>query len=114
MQIDWGVVWRFVWPILKEMLVAFLIALLALLGYDKYVPSRFVRRADEPRDGSWAAMFDRRLGTVADAVVARRRAAEDAAGKVLSENMTMGGRDPGRGAAGSAATVRPDARKRRE
>jgi len=41
--IDWNAVWAFVWPILKEGIIAFLVALLALLGYDKLVPSRYVR-----------------------------------------------------------------------
>lgn len=41
--IDWNAVWAFVWPILKEGIIALLIAVLALLGYDKYVPSRYTR-----------------------------------------------------------------------
>lgn len=31
MSIDWGAVWRFVWPVLREALIAFLLALLAWL-----------------------------------------------------------------------------------
>ena len=41
--VDWKAVWEFLWPILKEGLIAFLVALLALLGYDKFVPSRYLR-----------------------------------------------------------------------
>jgi len=52
--IDWAAVWAFVWPILKQGLIAGLVALLGLLGYDKYVPSRFVRREETPRPGSGA------------------------------------------------------------
>ena len=44
MNVDWGAVWAFVWPILKEAFIAFLMALLALLGYDQVVPSRYGRR----------------------------------------------------------------------
>ncbi len=40
---DWSEIWPVVWPILREMLIAGLVALLALLGYDKSVPSRYVR-----------------------------------------------------------------------
>lgn len=43
-SIDWGAVWEFLWPILKEGIIAFLMALLALLGYDQLVPSRYMRR----------------------------------------------------------------------
>nr|MBC7245604.1 hypothetical protein [Chloroflexota bacterium] len=44
-EIDWSAVWAFVWPILKQALIAFLVALLALLGYDKKVASaRYVAR----------------------------------------------------------------------
>jgi hypothetical protein len=49
-KIDWPAVWEFVWPILKEGLIALLIAVLALLGYDKYVPSRYVRRENEKEE----------------------------------------------------------------
>jgi hypothetical protein len=34
MHFDWALIWAFVWPILKQALIAFLVALLALLGYD--------------------------------------------------------------------------------
>lgn len=37
MNIDWSAVWAFLWPIVREALIAFLIALLTLLGYDKNV-----------------------------------------------------------------------------
>jgi hypothetical protein len=50
--VDWKAVWEFLWPILKEGLVALLIALLSLLGYDKLVPSRYVR--DRGRKGGEA------------------------------------------------------------
>jgi hypothetical protein len=41
MEIDWGAVWAFLWPILREALIALLMAILALLGYDKNVlPAR--------------------------------------------------------------------------
>ena len=46
-EVDWAAVWRFVYPILKEGLVALLMAMLALLGYDKIVPSRYARRSGE-------------------------------------------------------------------
>ena len=42
-QIDWPRVWQAVWPILREGLIAGLIAILALLGYDGLVPSRYYR-----------------------------------------------------------------------
>jgi len=42
--VDWKAVWEFVWPILKEGLIALLVAILALLGYDSFVPSRYERR----------------------------------------------------------------------
>ena len=37
MSVDWGAVWLFVWPILKQAIIAFLMAVLALLGYDREV-----------------------------------------------------------------------------
>jgi hypothetical protein len=46
-KIEWPAVWEFMWPILKEGLIALLIAILALLGYDKYIPSRYMRRENE-------------------------------------------------------------------
>ena len=53
--IDWRAVWEFLWPILKEGLIALLMALLALLGYDKFVPSRYVRdmalRTEQGKNG---------------------------------------------------------------
>jgi hypothetical protein len=43
MSVDWGVIWAFVWPILRQALIAFLVALLALLGYDRQVlPARLL------------------------------------------------------------------------
>ena len=41
---DWLLMWEFLWPVLREGLIALLVSLLALLGYDKVVPSRFKRR----------------------------------------------------------------------
>ena len=55
-SIDWNAVLRFVWPIVREGLVALLVAILALLGYDKVVPSRFVRMPPEERDGFMAGV----------------------------------------------------------
>ncbi|MBC7234036.1 MAG: hypothetical protein H5T68_12435 [Chloroflexi bacterium] len=40
LKIDWGAVWAFLWPILKQALIALLVALLSLLGYDKAVAAR--------------------------------------------------------------------------
>ena len=48
-EIDWGAVWAFVWPILKQALIAALVAILGLLGYDKYVPSRYERHEGRPK-----------------------------------------------------------------
>jgi hypothetical protein len=45
MAINWAEVWAFVWPILRQGLVALLVSILALLEYDKIVPSRYARRA---------------------------------------------------------------------
>jgi hypothetical protein len=42
-SVDWRALWEWLWPIVREGLVAFLTALLALLGYDRYVPSRYYR-----------------------------------------------------------------------
>jgi len=36
-KIDWALIWAFVWPILKQALIAFLVAVLALLGYDDVI-----------------------------------------------------------------------------
>jgi hypothetical protein len=41
--LDWELVWAFLWPILRQGLIALLMALLTMLGYDKFVPSRFER-----------------------------------------------------------------------
>ena len=43
MELDWEMIWAFLWPMLREGLIALLVAVLALLGYDKVVPSRFKR-----------------------------------------------------------------------
>jgi len=43
--VNWAEVWAFVWPILKQGLVALLVSILALLEYDKIVPSRYARRS---------------------------------------------------------------------
>jgi hypothetical protein len=40
---DWKEIWPIIWPILREGLIAILVAILALLGYDKAVPSRYFR-----------------------------------------------------------------------
>ena len=45
MTVNWSEVWAFLWPILKQGLVALLVSVLALLEYDKIVPSRYARRA---------------------------------------------------------------------
>lgn len=45
--INWSAVWTFVWPILKQGLIALLVAVLALLGYDEWVPSRYGRRGSD-------------------------------------------------------------------
>jgi hypothetical protein len=50
--VDWGLVWEFLWPILRQGLIALLMALLAVLGYDKVVPSRF------ERDGGAASLVE--------------------------------------------------------
>jgi hypothetical protein len=43
MSFNWPTVWAFLWPILREALIAFLVALLTLLGYDRQVlPSRIL------------------------------------------------------------------------
>ncbi len=40
---NWQDVWAFVWPILKQALIALLVAVLALLGYDaKVLPGRLL------------------------------------------------------------------------
>lgn len=88
MVIDWNAIWRFAWPILKEMLVALLMALLALLGYDKYVPSRLARRPDAPSAGSFASGLDLRLRTLVEGLN-RRSALPDDPGRVIRENQTM-------------------------
>jgi hypothetical protein len=48
-SIDWGAVWQFVAPIVREAVIALLMAVLALLGYDKVVPSRFARLGREEK-----------------------------------------------------------------
>ena len=40
---NWEAIWVFVWPILKQAFIAFLVAVLALLGYDRAVlPARLL------------------------------------------------------------------------
>jgi hypothetical protein len=87
MTIDWSEVWRLAWPILKEMLVALLMALLTLLGYDRYVPSRLARRSDAPETGSFASGLDMRLRTIAEGLN-RRGSQQVDPGRTISENMT--------------------------
>lgn len=45
MTVNWSEVWAFLWPILKQGLIAALVSVLGLLGYDRIVPSRFARRS---------------------------------------------------------------------
>ena len=49
---DWARIWEFMWPIVREGLIALLISLLALLGYDKKVPSRYARFGRETGDAA--------------------------------------------------------------
>ena len=56
---DWALVWEFLWPILRQGLIALLMAILALLGYDKVVPSRF------ERSGGAAAVEEELAGVMA-------------------------------------------------
>jgi len=49
--VDWEVVWEFVWPVLKQGVIALLISLLALLGYDKVIPSRYARGKKSSKKG---------------------------------------------------------------
>ena len=114
MNINWSEIWRLAWPILKEMLVALLMALLALLGYDKYVPSRLARRSDAPSAGSFASGLDLRLRTIADGLN-RRSTLPDGPGRRLSESITLdvARRLAGQGMASSSVGQQrgPDARK---
>ena len=48
---DWKAVWEFMWPIVKQGLIALLMAILTLLGYDKYIPSRSVRGPKSGKKG---------------------------------------------------------------
>ena len=45
---DWGKFWEIAWPIVRQGLIALLISLLGLLGYDRLVPSRSVRAGKAP------------------------------------------------------------------
>jgi len=63
MEIEWTELWKFAWPILRQGLIALLLALLTLLGYDKYVPSRLTRSGD----------FDAVLGAAVDAKLAEKK-----------------------------------------
>jgi hypothetical protein len=47
-SIHWAEVWAFLWPILKQGLIALLVSILGLMGYDKIVPSRYARRSADP------------------------------------------------------------------
>ena len=38
--------WPLVWPVVRQMLIALLVTILSLLGYDTVVPSRFVRKKE--------------------------------------------------------------------
>jgi len=78
-EVDWAAVWRFLYPILKEGLIALLMAVLALLGYDKIVPSRYARRSGE-RGTPEAAVYalslrnnGRAVHAVADASTLHRK-----------------------------------------
>jgi hypothetical protein len=43
MNMDWKIVWAFLWPILKQALIALLVAILAILGYDtRVLPKRIL------------------------------------------------------------------------
>jgi uroporphyrinogen-III decarboxylase len=40
---DWKIVWAFLWPILKQAVIALLVAILAILGYDaRILPGRLL------------------------------------------------------------------------
>jgi hypothetical protein len=56
---NWEELWSVIWPILKETLIAALIAILALLGYDKYVPSRHWRKPFPPEEKGPASTQDK-------------------------------------------------------
>ena len=49
--IDWSAVWPFVWPIIRQGLIALLVTILGLLGYDKIVPSRYARGSSKKGEG---------------------------------------------------------------
>ena len=72
MTVNWAEVWAFVWPILKQGLVALLVSILALLEYDKNVPSRYARRSREAETPE-AAVYARHL---AEGAAAADRAIE--------------------------------------
>ena len=48
---DWEAVWEFFWPVLKQGLIALLVSLLALLGYDSVIPSRYTRAKGTKKKG---------------------------------------------------------------
>ena len=48
---DWKEIWPFVWPVVRQGLIALLVSLLALLGYDKVVPSRYSRGSTKKGEG---------------------------------------------------------------
>ena len=49
--LDWSAIWVLVWPIVRQGLIALLVSILALLGYDKAVPSRYSRGRSEKGEG---------------------------------------------------------------
>jgi hypothetical protein len=51
MNVDWGAVWVWLWPILKQGVIALLVSLLAILGYDQKVESRYIRAQRAKRKG---------------------------------------------------------------
>ena len=71
MSIDWGAVWQFLAPVLREAVIALLMAVLAVLGYDRVVPSRYGRRE---RAQDLAGLYERMdaMEYVASARKARR------------------------------------------
>ena len=48
---DWEVIWEFAWPVLRQALIALLVTVLGLLGYDKVVPSRSSRGRSKEGEG---------------------------------------------------------------
>jgi hypothetical protein len=51
-SVNWSVIWAFLWPIVREALIALLMAILAILGYDKVVlPVRIQHLGELNRKG---------------------------------------------------------------